>query len=91
MKGRRPTRLADINLALVGLGLSGGIFGLTCRPLGQIGLVPLSLSMCEVIAFIVVQSQTKLALVADKDSQTISPKSEGIRELNPTGETMLLK
>lgn len=55
---------SEIDFALVRLGLSRGVLCLASGALGEIGLVTLALSVGQVIALVVVQSETKLALVA---------------------------
>jgi len=66
------TRLAGGKLALVGLGLRGRVLGLAGSALGEVGLVPLPLSVCQVVPLVVVQRQAQLALIAtNKQNQRI--------------------
>lgn len=58
------TGLAESDLALEGLGLGGGVFGLAGSALGQVGLVALALGVSQVVPFVVVQRQTQLAFIA---------------------------
>lgn len=58
------TSLAEGDLALVGLGLGGGVFGLAGGALGQVGLVTLALGVSQVVPLVVVQRQAKLAFIA---------------------------
>lgn len=50
----------------MGLGLSGGVLGLASSTFGQVGLVALALSVGQVVALVVVESETQFALVAPK-------------------------
>lgn len=58
--------LANGDFTLVRLRLSGCLFGLASCSLSQIGLMPLTLCVRQIIPFIIVQSETKLALIAAK-------------------------
>lgn len=57
-------RFAEGGFALVGLGVSGGVFGLTGSTLGEVGLVAFALGVGEVVALVVVEGEAELALVA---------------------------
>jgi len=63
-KEKRGTCFAKGDLALVGLRLRGGVLGLAGGTFGQVGLVALALSVGQVVALVVVESETQFALVA---------------------------
>lgn len=68
--GHTVPRASNLNcfakgdLALVGLRLRGGVLGLAGGTFGQVGLVALALSVGQVVALVVVESETQFALVA---------------------------
>ena len=55
----------------MGLRVSGSVVSLTGSPLGQIGLMPLPLSVRQVVPLVVVQRQTQLTLVAATKKPTL--------------------
>lgn len=56
-------RFLHINLPLMRLRLSRSIFGFTSSTFSEIGLMTFSLSMSEVVTFVVVKSETEFTFI----------------------------
>lgn len=57
-------RLFEGDFALERLGVDRVVLGFTSSSLGEVSLVPLSLSVGEVVSLVVVKGEAELALVA---------------------------